>query len=475
MVDAPNQVDEPVSQISPGSFRELFGIAIPLMISMGTVSIMHVIDRILLLGRSESEMAASMPAGLLYWAMVSLLFGMSQYTATFVSQYEGSGRKDRVCASVWQNLWMMMVFSVPIMLTSFWAEDLFRWLDHAQELQQYEQQYFSILAVGTPSVLMMTVLSGFFSGRGQTRVIMIVNLISLVINAIADYVLIYGAGPIPSLGIRGAAYATVFAQVTVSLCYLVLVAMVSKANHYPFWKQYRVDFELMSRMFWNGLPMGFQMLVEVSGFTVFTIYIGQLGETALAATNLTFSLNSMVFIPMLGLGTAVMTLVGRRIGEGKPELASQTVWLGAKFAFIYVGLWCLIYLGLPNWITYPYLANANIENPAVLEHEVRLLLRYVALYSLFDAMAVVFGYAIRGAGDNLFPLLLAVIGCPLLLVLPLVVLSRLEMITLHSCWISVSVYIVVVGFGMFFRFLAGHWKKASVIERSLIDHTATAS
>ena len=86
-----------------GSLRELLRIAVPLMISSGSVSVMHLANRMFLTWYSLDAVAAVLPAGILHWTIISLIFGTVQYANTFVAQYEGAGRRDRVAAAVWQG------------------------------------------------------------------------------------------------------------------------------------------------------------------------------------------------------------------------------------------------------------------------------------------------------------------------------------------------------------------------------------
>ncbi|MEQ9066101.1 MAG: polysaccharide biosynthesis C-terminal domain-containing protein, partial [Gimesia chilikensis] len=97
------------------------------------------------------------------------------------------------------------------------AGTFFHWIGHTPEVQTLEAEYFSILCLGSGPALLSTVLSCFYTGRSQTMVVMWVNLVSVLVNMLLDYWLIFGVGPIPALGIRGAAIATVAANVVTLL------------------------------------------------------------------------------------------------------------------------------------------------------------------------------------------------------------------------------------------------------------------
>ena len=458
------ETSEPISKARAGSLHELLLIALPLIISFGSQSLMNFVDRILLTWHSQTALAATMPAGMLNWAFLSFAYGIANYTGTFVAQYEGANRRDRVAAIVWQASGIALLLGSGLAMLSFAAPAIFSFMGHPPEVQVAEVTYFSTLCAGTPAVLLLTTFSGFFSGKGKTAVVMVVSLSAVAINLVLDYILIFGVGPFPALGIWGAALATVLANIFAMILFLILIIKTARKEIYPMWETMRFDASLCLRMLQYGLPMGLQMFVDVAGFAVFAFFVGRLGTAELAATNLAFNLNSLSFIPMIGLGIAVMTLVGRRIGEGRAELANQTVKHALYFGLSYMGTWCLAYLFIPRILLFPFAAFAEGEEFSALENLVIVLLRFVVVYGLFDVLAIIYGYAIRGSGDTLFPLLFFALASFFCLIVPAVVISQYWGGNLLATWTAVTSYVVVVGIGMCWRFHSGEWKAMSLVE-----------
>ena len=104
---------------TPGSMQELFRVAVPLMISSGSQSLMNAVDRMMLAGCSEQALAAVTPASMLHWTVVCIPLGTVLYANTFISQYSGAGRPDRMLASLWQAIWLaatagiLLLFCLP--------------------------------------------------------------------------------------------------------------------------------------------------------------------------------------------------------------------------------------------------------------------------------------------------------------------------------------------------------------------------
>lgn len=442
----------------PGSLGELTRVALPLALSSGSMSIMHAADRLVLSWYSEEALAAALAAGMMSWTLLSIPLGIATYINTFIAQYEGAQEPDQVARSLWQGIWLGVFGSFFLLLLLPFSGWMFAAFEHDPAVQQHEVTYFNILLLGSIPYLLGNTLSCFYSGRGFTVLILAVNLAANFINIVLDFVLVFGLGPIPAMGIAGAAWATAFANLVIFLSYAGYMAWDPAAHRYHVWTRFGFVPELFRRLLKFGVPNGLHMFLEVICMTVFVQLVGQLGTREMAATSLVFSLNFLAYSPLLGLGTAVSTLVGQRIGENRPELAVRTTWLSFGIATIYTLCFCAIYIFLPELIVAPYASGADPEGFAALQSQVVVLLRFVAVYALFDAMAVVFGNAIRGAGDTRFVLILSATSGWLLMVLPTWYAFQNDMGDMNFAFGGVTAFIVVLGVGCLLRFQGGQWK-----------------
>lgn len=459
-----------------GTFAELLTVSIPLIISMGSMSLMHAVDRMFLAWHSAEALAAAMPAALLNWTFLSFAFGTGLYTNSFVAQYHGAGRKDRVAASVWQGLFIASTAGVLLLVFIPLAPLIFQFVGHEPAVQSLEEDYFSVLCSGSISFLIAMVLSCYFTGRGKTRVVMWVNCSGMLVNGILDYFMVLGPewGGL-GWGIVGAAIATIIAHVINIVVYATIISRTALASGYDFRNQFRFDFELATRMIRFGFPSGFQMFVDIAGFAAFAVVVGQIGTIELAATNLALNLNSLAFVPMFGMGTAIMSLVGQRVGEGRPELAVKTTYLAFGMTAGYMLFWVVGYLLIPEFLMSPYLQFTSEEESHAIRETTVLLLKFVAVYAVFDGLAIVFGNAIRGAGDTNFPMILMTISSGLFLVAPMIVISVYRIDNLQLCWLAATLYIVVIGVGFLWRFLAGYWKQMTVMELDALPQSSPAA
>ncbi|WP_417395137.1 MATE family efflux transporter [Gimesia chilikensis] len=463
-------LNQHTSTVTPGSLRELTNVAVPLVLSCGSLSIMHVVDRIFLTWWSTDAVAAALPAGMIQWTIMSIAMGKAMYVNTFVAQYEGANQRQRVSESVWQGVYLALIWGGLLLLGVPFAGTFFHWIGHTPEVQTLEAEYFSILCLGSAPALLSTVLSCFYTGRSQTMVVMWVNLVSVLVNMLLDYWLIFGVGPIPAMGIRGAAIATVAANVVTLLLYLFIILAKHEARLYGLFNHWQFNRELFVRLIRYGFPNGLLYFIDIIGFTLFIVLVGRIGKIELAATTIAFNLNSLAFVPMMGVGTAVMTLVGKRIGEGRPQLAVRTTWKAFAASAAYMLLFAVIYIGFPDFLLRPYEPDVITEDFLKVKQSTVILLRFAALFSFFDALVVVFGSAIRGAGDTRFCMFFSLLTGWAVMVIPtfLIWMYADADEKLFGSWVACTSYISIMGIGYLIRFQAGRWKEMRVIE----DHFA---
>ncbi len=458
LVDTLSREDQ-LSPYPAGSLRELLWVAVPLVLSHGMFTLALVVDRMFLYWHSPdgdgAEMAAALPAGMLQWVIMGVPIGVATYVNTFVAQYDGAGNRLGVARSLWQGVHFSLAVGLTMLALAPLSPIIFGLLDH--DVAALEATYFEILCSGSGLFVLATALSSFYSGRGRTAVIMLVNAIAAFSNVVFDYLLIFGPGPFPEWGIWGAGLGTIGAYLVQAGLFVGLICCTQASRRYEVWKHWQLDWPLFGRLLYYGVPNGLYMLVEIMCFAWFVQIIGTAGTAELAATTLAFNLNALVFIPLFGLGIGVSTLVGQRIGENRAWMGIRTTWLAFRVAAVYVFFWGTIYVLLPDVILAPYAAQQSAEQFSALRQQVVILLRFVAVYSIFDAMAIVFSSAIRGAGDTRFVVGLTLTAGLLLLVLPTYINHTYLTGNLMVSFLAITAYLVVFGIGCLLRFQGGRW------------------
>ncbi len=449
---------------SDGGYREVLVIAFPLILSTATWSVQHFVDRMFLAWYSPETIAASMPAGMLHFSMVSIFMGTAGYVSTFVAQYYGAKRYHRIGPALWQGVYISLIGGLLILIAIPFAGPIFSLVGHSPQIQQNEVEYFQILCLGGGFYIASYALSGFFSGRGKTWPVMWVNVFTTIVNLTLDYALIFGNWGFPELEIKGAGIATVAAGVFSFLLFLAVLASGNTNRTYHTIKGWRLDKELFIRLLRYGFPSGVQFFLEMAGFTGFILVVGRLGTASLAATNIAFNINTLAFMPMIGFGIAISVIVGQYLGADKSDLAQSAVYSGFHLTLAYMLAIGAAYVLVPDIFVAPFAHQADPQSFSEIYRYSVVLLRFVAIYSIFDAMNIIFCSAIKGAGDTRYVMFVTVLLSVFVLIVPVYLVIEVLEFGLMFAWVLATVYVTLLGVTFYIRFLGGKWKAMRVIE-----------
>lgn len=445
-------------------YQKVLALAIPLVIGTASWSVQHFVDRMFLTWYSPEAIAAAMPAGMLNFTVMSLFMGTAIYVSTFIAQYHGSGQLKKIGPILWQGIYISIVAGIVLFILMPMSRQIFDFIGHEQAVKENEIIYFKILCLGAMPQVASSAMSGFFAGRGKTMTVMWLNISATVVNLFFDYILIFGKFGFPALGIKGAAIATVISACFLFIASALLIMKPSYNALYNTVSGWKFNTKLFSRLIKFGLPSGVQFFVDIAGFTFFILFIGRLGTTNLAATNIAFNINMLAFMPMIGFGMAISVLVGQNLGKNNPQLAAYSVYSGFHLTFIYMTTIALLYILVPDIFLAPFAAQAEHASFEEIRKISRILLRFVAVYSIFDALNIVFASAIKGAGDTRFVMIMILILTLVILIIPTYIVIFILEQDIYAGWFCATTYVILLGFAFLFRFLSGKWKSMRVID-----------
>jgi len=472
----------------PAGCRDVLAIAVPMIISSGSWAIMNFADRVMLTWYSENtaelfvnanhsalsaEVAAAATgaataASSLYLVITSLPLGIMMLINAFVSQYYGAGKHHRIGPVVWQGVFFgMLLLPIYILLEPIFGS-VFSWMKHDAGLIVLEKRFMHFALYGVGAQISAEAIAAFFIGRGKTRTVMSVNIMSDIMNVIIGFTLIFGRFGFPELGTGGAALATTICMWFRFLAFFVLMFLANgRGDQYYVLRGCRLDFPLVKRIFRFGFPGGVEYLFEMTSFSAFIMLMGMLNPQALSATAIAFSLNSLSFLPLIGMGIAVMSIVGRYLGENRPELAQRATLTALTLGLISNTFFVILFLFFPNPLLYAYMMFGDAETFAPLHDMTVIILRFIAVYLLFDGVNIVFMSAIKGAGDTLYLLTITLIMAPILA--GTCYLFIWLGFGIYTCWTILTIWTCLYAGFFCLRFFQGKWKTMRVIEHDYIN------
>ncbi len=445
-----------------GGIGEMFAIAFPMIVSQGSDTVMMFVDRLFLSRLGREHLAASMSGGLTAFMMMTFFIGIVGYVNALVAQHLGAGQRHRCSQVAVQGVWLSVLCYPLVLLSIFLAPLFFRTFGHGELQLKLETTYFNILIFGAILSLVRTVLTGFFSGIGRTRIVMVASLVAMVVNVPCNYVLIFGRLGFPALGMAGAAYGTLIG----GFCGLLVLLWAY------WWPSIRQEFEthLNWRLQWNvlrlllryGTPAGTEFLLNMLAFNLVVQTFHSYGRNVAAAVTIAFNWDMVAFFPMIGVNIATMSLVGRNMGAGDIDGAERSAWSGVKLAYAYAGIMMLLFIFMPKLLVSVFASADSAASYAEVVPLAVTFLRLAALYTLADATCLVFGGALRGAGDTFWTMRVSVLIHWLMAVAVILMVRQFHCRPL-TAWIVFVATAVLMGIVFFTRFWRGQWKKIRVV------------
>lgn len=461
-----NRAAGPAVPAVPGGYREVWRVAAPIIVSMASFTLMQFFDRVFLARHGSVSLRASLPAGMLALTLTMFFQTLAGYAATFVAQYHGAGRKRECGAATAQGIWLGLLtwpLGLALIPAGFWMLSA---AGHPADMLAAEKIYLAILMAGCGFWSLTHAVSGFFSGRGDTRTPMRASLAANLANIGLDYVLIFGKWGFPAWGIAGAAVATVASSALGLGLLLYWYGRPALRAEYGTGGMPRLDWRRMKPLLRFGTPAALNAVQDVGAFAFFVVLLGRLPAADMAASNIAFSINNIAFMPLLGMGMAATIVVGQHQGARDSATAERAGWTAMKLAWGYMGVVALTFLFLPKMYFALFTGEgAGMVTMADVMAKGRWLLVLMALWGMLDAINLVVGGALRGAGDTRFALLYTVAVTWLVWIPGELVLMLGFRAGLMPAWGWMTVFVFLLAGGLGQRFRRGRWKTIEMIQR----------
>ena len=452
----------------PGSVRELLTIAFPMVVSSACETFMTFTDRLFLSRLGPEFMSASMGGWLASFTMLSFFMGLIGFSTALVAQYLGAGRKDRCSVVVVQASAVALVSCALVLVMLPLAGYFMDLFGIAPEQLVLQKIYFNLVIYAALIGLFRQVLSCFFSGIGRTRIVMISALGAMVVNVFADYVMIFGKFGFPAMGIKGAGYGTILGAV----CGLTVLAFAyfSRANRDEFgvFNYCRLHPETMDKLLRFGSPMGIEMFLNFIAFTGLIMIFHSHGLVVASAITIVFNWDMVSYVPLIGLEIGMISLSGRYMGAGKPDIVHRAAMSGLKVGWIYSFVILILFVFIPEVLVRVFSPEQETLIFGQAEPLAVTMLRMAAIYVMIEAVIVIFIGTLRGAGDTYWTMGASVILHWMLLPIPLIVMNLLgySVVIAWGCVIGIFMTFSLV---FFLRYRGGKWRTLRVVHEPVED------
>lgn len=449
----------------PGSYGEILGVAFPVIAGMAAQTVMMFCDRMFLARHSVWELQASLPAGILAFTLICLFQGSAGYASTFVSQNHGAGNRSGVALSYAQGVFIAL-FSAPLLLVlSVPGRMILNLGGHDPHVLALEVTYFRWMMVAGVGATMNAGAASLWSGLGRTTYTMLAGMAGAALNILLDWLLIFGKLGLPEMGIGGAGLATAISSFVPGIILITLSLRGRVSREFPVRKSFRPDGPQIAKTLRYGLPSAVSVFMDVASFSVFVLLTGRLSAVEFTASNIAFGVNNLAFHPLLGFGITTTILVGRYQGGRNPGMAGRVARRTLFVALLYFSLIAATFLLLPGMYM-DLFRSPETEVPfESLKTTGTTLLAILCLWGGFDAVSLMLGGALRGAGDTRFVMILASCLGWLFWIPGILLLYRNPGTTVESLWLFTTLYVALLASGYFLRYWRGPWRTIVLVEQ----------
>jgi multidrug resistance protein, MATE family len=428
-------------------YKRNIRLALPVVMSqIGQVTV-QLVDIMMVGHVGTAELAAASFANNIF--MIGMFFGMGiTYGLTpLVGNSFGNNNLKQVV--VWLKNGVFTHFAAALMLTLIMGALYFLLplMGQPPEVEQLAKPYYLLLCLSYLPFMLFFSIKQFFEGVGNTKMAMQITLVANVINVVVNYVFIFGKFGFPELGLNGAGVGTLVSRIFMPVTFFIYVFKIPRFRRYftLAWLE-SLSLQRVMSILKIGIPIGFQIIVEVIAFALGAIMMGWLGEIPLAAHQVAIGLASFTYMISLGVSQANTIRVSHQIGLNDYKSLKM-----AAFASTHLVLVFMLFMGIMFVLARHELPLLFTSDKQVVFIAAQLLI-VAAFFQVFDGLQVVMLSTLRGMADVKIPMIMAFVAYLFIGIPTSYVLTFIFHAGPQGIWFGYLVGLGSAGIMFYFRF-----------------------
>ena len=365
-------------------------------------------DAVMLGWYSVEALAAVTLAGTYFFVLFLLGGGFAWAVMPMVAAAFTEDDHVKVRRVARMGLWLSMTFSALALPLMWWSQPILALLGQSAEISQFSQDYLRIAGWGLFPALNMMVLKSYLAALEKTNVVFGMTVLAAIVNAIANYVLIFGNWGAPELGLQGAAISSVITQAVVMFGMGIYTVYVLP-QYALFNRLWRPDWEMFFRVFGLGFPIGLTHLSEVSLFASSAMMMGWLGTIPLAAHGIAVQLASATFMVHMGLSNVATIRMSQAYAQKDIIFATRGALTVIVLSLAVAILTIFLFLLMPEMLISMFLERDEPARAEIISLGIGLL-AIAALFQLVDGAQVIALGLLRGVQETRVPMIIAALS-----------------------------------------------------------------
>jgi len=426
------------------------------MIGSVAQNVINVTDTAFLGRLGDVALGGGAIGGLFYLAIIMIGWGVGIGSQIIVARRYGEGDYKKIGPIIEHTQYLLFLIAILlVVLFECFGKTILFHIVKSENVFNASYSFLRYRIWGLFFAFIYFAYRAFYVGIGKTKVITYTTLIMVLVNVLFGYSLIFGHFGFPRMGISGAGLASVIAEFSGTLAFVVYTIMNKNIKRYNLFQYARFDSDLMSRLFNVSLPLMLQNFFSFSIWFVFFLIIEKMGEMELAISNIIRSIYVVLLIPIMGFSTAANTLVSFIIGQGRSKEVLSLTWRIALISGGFSAILSLICSLFPRLILQIYTIDQNIIVSAL------PIMHIITVASIILAMASAIFNGVSGTGKTNISLFLEV-GILLVYVIAAFAFAIVFKQSLTWVWTVEIIYGVLLALISFIYLKSNHWVGKSI-------------
>jgi putative MATE family efflux protein len=436
--------------------RAIFILAVPMVLEMIMESVFAVVDifyvsklganAVATVGITESAMTIVYAIGV----------GLATATTALVSRRIGEKKKKDAGEVAFQAIMVGIIVSTAISIPGVIFAPQFLKIMGATDVMTSEGYMFpTIMFGGNVIIMLLFINNAVFRSSGDAAISMRIMWVANIVNLILDPLLIFGIGPFPELGLKGAAIATNIGR---GLAVVYQFYILFRGKHRI--RLYVENLKIKLNVMWNLIKISgggiMQNLIATSSWILLVRIIAVSGPDAVAGYTIAIRIILFLLLPAWGVSNAAATLVGQNLGAKQPDLAERSVWITAYVNMTFMGLLGLLLVIFPDFFMHLFISDTLVVENGT------LALRIISCGFLFYALGMVMIQGFNGSGDTTTPTKINLVSFWVFEIPLAYILAIVLELGLLGASISIVSAEALLAFTALYLFKKGKWKLQEV-------------
>lgn len=375
--------------------KQIWNVSYPIFLSLLAQNVINVTDTAFLGRVGEVELGASAMGGLFYISAFTIAFGFSTGSQIVMARRNGERRYDQVGPVMIQGVFFLLILAVILFLFSrFFAADVMRLLISSDAIMSATEEYLDWRVFGFFFSFVNVMFRALFIGITRTKVLTLNAVLMAMTNVLLDYLLIFGYGGFPKLGIQGAAIASVIAEAVSILFFVIYTRFTVDIRTYALNRFRSFDFGLLRRVLSISVFTMLQYFLSIGSWFMFFIAVEHLGQRELAIANIVRSIYVVMLIPVNSLATTTNTFVSNSIGAGYSDQVIPIIGKVCKMSFAIMLICSAIVCLIPREVLSVYTNDISLIEASVPSVYI------IAIAMLIGSVANVAFNGVSGTGNT---------------------------------------------------------------------------